>query len=363
MIFKICLLIEQLNRGGAERSAGLLSTILSKLGFEVVIITLYDDIVYPYTGELINLGKYKKGSRTVINKFLRYNKLKKTLQTNHFDLILDFRMKNYPLREFLLNKVVFKSKMVNMIRHFNLEWYLPNPTFLSKHLYRNYAGINSVSTTIQKEIEKKYNFKNVSTIHSPVDINYIVEQYKKEEVKFKEKFVIAVGRLDPIKQFDKLIEAYKNSILPEKNISLIILGNGPQKKMLNEIVNKLNLQENVRLIEFRENPFKYIRKAEFLILSSKGEGFPRVLLESLACETPVIAFDCKSGPSEIINHNQNGLLVENQNFTALTMAINELTTNSPLYDKLKANSLKSLEPFSMENISKLWKNYIEGLNL
>ena len=66
----ICILIESLNSGGAERSAGILSKIISNLGYKVSIITLFDDIAYPYAGNLINLGLYRQGSRSHLSKFL-----------------------------------------------------------------------------------------------------------------------------------------------------------------------------------------------------------------------------------------------------------------------------------------------------
>lgn len=360
MTYKICLLIEQLNRGGAERSAGLISTILSNLGYKVILITLIDEIVYPYTGELINLGKYKNGSRTVLNKYYRYRRLLHEIKLHQFDVILDFRMKNFPLREFLLNKLIFRTKMVNMIRSFNINLYLPNPRILSIYLYKNYSGINTVSFIIQKEIEKRYDFLNVSTIQSPIDIDFINNK-SKENLHVADKFVISVGRLDPVKQYDKLLVAYNKSILPEHNIKLYIIGVGKEKDLLTKIVGDLNLQKMIKILAFQENPFNYIRKAKFLILSSKNEGFPRVLLESLACRTPVVSFDCQSGPKEIIQHKQNGLLVENQNFEELTRALSEMVRNSSLYDKCKANCLNSLSRFSMESIGKQWKKYIEKL--
>ena len=123
MSYKICLLTSRLNGGGAERSAGLLSMILHDLGHEIYIITLFDDIAYPYAGKLINLGKFKNCSGSVLNKLNRYKQLRNQINQNRFDLILDFRLKESPLREFFLNKFVFNTNMVNMVRSFYLKWY------------------------------------------------------------------------------------------------------------------------------------------------------------------------------------------------------------------------------------------------
>ena len=164
---------------------------------------------------------------------------------------------------------------------------------------------------------------------------------------------------DNNKQFDKMIEAYSLSILPKKNIKLVLIGDGPQKIKLEKWVIEKKLSENVIFLGFLNNPFQYLRKSMFTLLTSKNEGLPNLITESLACGTPVVAFDCQSGPSELINNRQNGLLVENQDFDKFRIAMNEMVENTTLYQYCKSNAFESVQQFAIEKIGKQWLDYLQ----
>jgi len=163
-----------------------------------------------------------------------------------------------------------------------------------------------------------------------------------------------VGSFKDIKQFDKLILAYSKSILPIHNIILVLLGNGEKRVVYESMSKELGIDQFVKIEDFLNNPFPFYKNAKFTVLSSKNEGFPNVLLESLACDTPVIAFDCLSGPREIIQDCENGLLVENQNLEKLTTSMNEMITDEKLYLHCKKNAKESVLKFSVERIGEQW---------
>ena len=84
-----------------------------------------------------------------------------------------------------------------------------------------------------------------------------------------------------------------------------------------------------------------------------------VFVEALANRIPVISFDCIAGPSEIITHEYNGLLVENQDFHALTISLNIFVENTALYKKCKENAYLSVQRFSIEEIGKQWLDLLK----
>jgi N-acetylgalactosamine-N,N'-diacetylbacillosaminyl-diphospho-undecaprenol 4-alpha-N-acetylgalactosaminyltransferase len=83
-----------------------------------------------------------------------------------------------------------------------------------------------------------------------------------------------------------------------------------------------------------------------------------VLIEALASGTPVVSFDCKTGPNEIIQHEQNGLLVEDQNVSALSSNLTRLIKDEALYKQCKGNALSSVEPFTIQNVGREWLSLI-----
>lgn len=350
--YNICLLSDQLAVGGAERCAANLSIFFENNDCRVTHIVVVDKIEYEHKGEIFNLGKLKNKSNSIFNKVKRLLALNKFLNENNFDFIIDFRFKRFDIQEFILARFIFNTKLIVTIHNFVLEWYFPKYDLLAKLIYKK-GKIITVSDMINEQIVSKYNYKGVETIYNPVNFETITAM-KDEIIPINDDFIIAVGRLQSVKQLNVLIEAYSKSVLIEKNVKLIILGEGEEKSNLEALIHTLKLNDNVFLLGFQRNPYAYIKRARYLVLTSKNEGFPMVLIESLACETPVISFDLPSGPSEIIKHKENGLLVENQNMDLLIKAINDFYLDDNLYKSCKKNAIKSIEKFTFEQIGVKW---------
>ncbi|ENI5460657.1 glycosyltransferase, partial [Flavobacterium psychrophilum] len=212
---------------------------------------------------------------------------------------------------------------------------------------------------IKNEIEKTYQYNNVRSIYNPIDFENINELALK--YKISEKYILAYGRIDDeVKNYSLLIDAYSFSELPKNNIFLYILGDGKDLKKLKDKVVKLKLSDKVKFCDKQVNPFPYVKQAICTVLTSKFEGFPRVVIESLALNTPVISVNCKSGPEEIIINKKNGLLVDNNNIELLSEAMNKMVLDHDLYSLCKKYAKDSIEYLSLENISKEWNKLLES---
>ena len=357
--YKICLISEQLASGGAERCAALLSQFFCSKKIKVYHVIVIDKVQYEFAGELLNLGKYKNQRNDIFNKLERLSILKNFLKSNKFDYIIDFRVKNNQFQEFLVAKWLYTSPYVMTIHSYMTHLYFPKWQFLAKRIYTDAYGIITVSEKINEKIGLELGYKNTTTIYNPINIQAI-QSYATAPILTDFDYILTVGRMDDdVKQFDQLISAYTKSTLPSKNIRLVILGDGSLRSKLQQQVIADELENVVLFLGWQENAFSYMKNAKFTVLSSKNEGFGTVLIESLACQTPVIAFDCLSGPSEIIQDKYNGLLVENQNFEKLTEAMNLMFADAVLYEFCKQNALTSVQQFSLENIGSQWLDYLK----
>ncbi|WP_051269852.1 glycosyltransferase [Flavobacterium suncheonense] len=347
---KIALVGYKLAEGGLERMLGLTSAMFQSLNFDVHLIVLEDNVTYSFKGKLVNLGHYPK--------YRKYFRLRKYVSQEKFDYVVDFRHRINPFMELVfVFFIYFRTKFIYTIHSSRLETYLTDKVWVANFLLRKAHSVVVVSKGLYEKLKTKYHFEKAIVIPNFIDVLNV--NFNHNELSLPFEYCIAVGRLTELKQFDKLIESYQKSLLPEKGIHLVILGKGEKEHKLHKQIKENNLEGFVHLLGFKENAYFYIKNAKFLVLSSQYEGFPLVILESLSFGKPVIAFNCPTGPSEMVIDGENGFLVENQNFEALTSKMNTFAQNQILYQSCCEKAKSSVSRFEKNEVAQQWLELLE----
>ena len=204
-----------------------------------------------------------------------------------------------------------------------------------------------LNKTMQEDFLNHYNFINTYVIENPNQINS-----KRSDL--NNKTVIAVGRLKEQKNFEALINIWSN--IKEKNLNwtLRIIGDGPLKEELLSQIKKLNLEDVIELKSFNNNIENEYYKADILAMTSIYEGFGLVLVEAQSCGIPTIAFDCPTGPRNIINDGKDGYLIENRNTEQFIKKLDDLMNNNEMRWKMGENAFENSKRFDIETITEKW---------
>ncbi len=226
--------------------------------------------------------------------------------------------------------------------------------FIKKILYRIIYGLADKiivnSLNFKKELKDNFNLKSIC-IYNPLNKKEIYKNAK-EKIKlnfYKKKSlnIISVARFSDQKDHDCLIESI-NILKNEYDIKLILLGSGPLKNKIANSIKNLNLSKNIKMINFKENPYPFISKSDLLILSSKFEGSPNVLPEAIFLKKFVISSDCPSGPREILDNGQGGELFKVGDYLMLSKKIKFFIKDRKKMNSKKIYAFKRLKRFDYQ---------------
>jgi len=138
------------------------------------------------------------------------------------------------------------------------------------------------------------------------------------------------------------------------NWRLEIWGEGKERASLEMLRDELNLSSQVTLPGLTKKPFDKMKEADFFVLSSRFEGFGNVLIEAMACGLPVVSFDCPSGPSEIVTHNEDGLLISAEDVSGLAESMLYMIKHPEKRQLMGKQAAKIQERFGIEEIGAQW---------
>jgi glycosyltransferase involved in cell wall biosynthesis len=209
---------------------------------------------------------------------------------------------------------------------------------LMKSLYPFTDSIVAVTKAVAEDLADCLKLRDIKidVIYNPI----ITKGFHSDMVKpcpniWPEKrvpIIIYVGRLSAEKRLDMLLFAFEK-VLEHLQAHLLILGNGPQERLVQELIKERNWQGVCKSVGFVQNVLPYINQATVLVLPSDYEGFGSVIVEAMGCGTQVIATDCPSGPAEILEKGRFGQLIPTNNPNALVEAILKVITGEKLIDK------------------------------
>lgn len=328
---KILFIINSLGQGGGERVVVNLANEMCKSD-EVNIITLYDDLAYELGTPIKVCGlKQKRGRLSKLVGIFKLknqlNQLVKRLESEKkFDLItvhlpfahLVTRNTYFSKRSFFVIHTVYSQKM-----NLNIGKLVLN------YMYKN-KNVITVSEGVKNEFDQmfKVGYKTIQVIPNPIDINFIQKEAEKR-LDFNFKYILGIGRFEEIKRFDLLIEAFSQS-RANQFYKLVLLGEGCEKEKLDKLCVELGIRAKVVFPGWQNNPYKWMKNSDLLVVTSKYESLGNVLLEALACHTKVISVDCDYGPREILKDELAPFLISHQTAENIAKVMDQSLIDYPI---------------------------------
>jgi glycosyltransferase involved in cell wall biosynthesis len=354
---KICLVIPSLQLGGMERVMSELANYFStqnKYEVHLILYGLKRDIFYKISNNIIihkPKFEFDNSKRTWYTlKTLWF--LRKKVKKIHPDTVLSFGE--------LWNNFVLLAMLGSLVPVYVSDRCQPNKSlgrihdFLRSWLYPKSSGIICQTEMAKKIILKSFHHENICVIGNP--IRQIVSNC---EV-IKENIVLSVGRLIQTKHFDELIQMFSEIYNPEWK--LVIVGDDAlkqkNKEQLEQLINNLGMAERIILAGKRNDVDLFFNKAKIFAFTSSSEGFPNVIGEAMSAGLPVVAYNCVSGPSDLIEHNRTGYLISLHDQVDFKNKLKNLMDNEELRERFGINAKESIKRFSSTVIFKKFEKFI-----
>ena len=178
---------------------------------------------------------------------------------------------------------------------------------------------------------------------------------------YSKKSAIAVGRLEEVKGFDRLIKMWKTIALAHPDWHLDIYGDGTEKDRLQERINKYNLSDKITLCGRSDNIQERYAEHSLHVMSSRYEGLGMVMIEANACGLPSVSFNFEYGASDILKDGENGLLVPQNDREMFIKAVEQLMDNENLRATMGKKAAIMAHRYYKENIIEKWNRLLDGI--
>jgi GalNAc-alpha-(1->4)-GalNAc-alpha-(1->3)-diNAcBac-PP-undecaprenol alpha-1,4-N-acetyl-D-galactosaminyltransferase len=352
---KIAFIISSLGSGGAERVLSLMANYWVQKNYSIIVITLDNATPFYLLEDGIKLEPLSllKNSVSVFsaiaNNITRIKIIRKKLLEIDPDIVISFMTETNIISTIscrIINKPIIISEETCYDFLKSQAWVI-----LRKLVYR-FANALIVHTRYEKE--KYHRLSNTFVINNPLNLKETILYNNREE-----KNILAVGRLNRVKGFDRLIRAFSH--LENKDWKLTIIGEGSERNILEKLIYDLNLEDYISMPGRTKAIEKWYQKSSIFVLSSRIEGFGNVLCEAMAYGCACVSFDCIAGPNEIITDKIDGYLVKDGDIKALAKKMNFLINNPEERCRIGKEAMKIRDRLNIDSIMSKWDKIIEKI--
>ena len=353
MVARIAIFVPSLRGGGAERVMVTLANGFAERGHRVDLVLVQAE--GPYLPEvcsavrIVNLNKGRVlASLVPLARYLRRERPHAMVSAlNHANIIaiLARKLSGVPTRLVVSERNSLTGLQGTRTGRRMLR--------LMRRFYPLADGVVAVSRAMAAELHEQLDIPldRISAIPNPVDIDAIRAQARSVPdhpwlKSDQPPVILAVGRLEPQKDYPTLLEAFAR-VRKNNDARLVILGEGSLRAELEERIRHLGLQDVVDMPGFQSNPFGWMAACSVYVLSSRYEGFPNSLVQAMACGAKVVSTDCPTGPVEILEDGKWGRLVPVGDANALAKEIVAALATPPF-----SAQEESVYRFSLQRILK-----------
>ena len=356
---RITLVIESLGGGGAERVASIMADYWAEHGQEVTLITLASERedFYSVHSRIHRIALGLTGpsysfAHAIRNNVMRSKGLRHAIKASRPDCVLSFLDTTNVLT---LVATLGLGIPVIVCEHTDPRQRDLGPVWegLRRLFYPRAAALVVLTESVRCWAEGIVASNAVYVIPNSVP-TAAVQHNGVRHMRDSGGTISAMGRLVALKGFDILLEAFSRCAEKHRDWSLIILGEGEERRRLENLAMELGIADRVRMPGRTEDPFRILRETDLFVLSSRCEGFPMALVEAMACNLAVISTDCPSGPRDIIRDGTDGVLIPPDDVESLAAAMDRLMASPAERERLGTRAVEVVERFSAERVMKLW---------
>ncbi len=356
---KVCFLIHNWSHtGGTERVSASIANGLSKQGIDVHLLSIWGEGFpsFTLTENIVGSQLVECGQTGLFQKLAVYLKVRRYVKKHaitHLIIVESMvALIGLPALALLSCKTI-------VWEHFNYSIDLGRK---ARSYARSLAAIMAnhivVLTNRDRDLwirQGNVRPSKISVVSNPVPFEKVYERVVDLS---NNKTMIAVGRLTYQKGFDLLIESATPLLHKYPSWRLCIIGSGEDESLLLNQIDQAGVGQQIHLIPNTLSISDYYQQASFLVMSSRFEGLPMVLLESLSYGLPIVSFDCLTGPSEVIDHGVNGFLAKDGDVNDLRTHMERLILGEELLDSMGAEAMKKSDDFSIDKILQQWRKIL-----